>query len=69
MMSKRDIRRELFACPDLPEQEEIVNLLDAVHARTSAQFKKLAVLQEVRKSLLQNLITGKVRIPERVLNG
>ncbi|MEM5330848.1 restriction endonuclease subunit S [Paraburkholderia sp. JHI2823] len=63
MMSKRDICRELFACPPPGEQKEIVAVLDSIEGQLSAQEKKLQALGEVQHSLLQNLLTGKIRVP------
>lgn len=63
MMSKRDIVREFFAYPPIPEQEEIVTLLDGVETHAIALENKSNALQQVKKSLLQNLLTGKIRIP------
>lgn len=68
MMSKRDIVRELFAYPTLSEQEEIVALLDATENQLIAQANKTQALLEVKRSLLQNLLTGKIRIPEGVIH-
>jgi type I restriction enzyme, S subunit len=66
MMSKRDIVRELFACPPLDEQKEIVALLDSAEDQLVAQTKKVDALTDVKKSLLQNLLTGKIRIPPTI---
>ena len=68
MMSKRDIVRELFAYPPLGEQEEIVALLDATEDQLIAQTNKTQALWEVKRTLLQNLLTGKIRIPEGVIH-
>lgn len=62
MMSKRDICRELFACPPIDEQKDIVALLDSTEGRLNAQGTKVEALLNVKRSLLQNLLTGKVRI-------
>ena len=69
MMSKRDIVREFFAYPRIPEQEEIVTLLDGVETQSIALENKCSALQQVKKSLLQNLLTGKIRIPEGAIHG
>lgn len=66
MMSKRDICRELFPYPPVPEQNEIVELLDRIEEQMNAQAAKVKALIEVQSSLLQNLLTGKIRIPEGV---
>ena len=64
MMSKRYICRKLFACPPPEEQKEIVALLDSTEEQLNTQNKKVGAFMEVKRSLLQNLITGKIRIPE-----
>jgi type I restriction enzyme, S subunit len=68
MMSKRDICRELFACPPPEEQEEIVALLDSTEEQLTAQNMKIEALMGVKRSLLQNLLTGKIRIPEGAID-
>lgn len=68
MMSKRDICRELFACPPPREQEEIVAMLDSTEEQLNAQIKKVEALMSVKSSLLQNLLTGKIRIPEGAIH-
>ena len=64
MMSKRDICRKLFACPPPEELKEIVALLDSTEEQLNTQNKKVGAFMEVKRSLLQNLITCKIRIPE-----
>ncbi|MDI6748096.1 MAG: restriction endonuclease subunit S [Rhodocyclaceae bacterium] len=68
MMSKRDICREFFACPPPEEQKEIVALLDRTEEQLNAHNKKVEALMEVKRSLLQNLLTGKIRIPEGAIH-
>ena len=68
MMSKRDICRELFACPSIKEQKEIVELLDSAESQLNAQAAKLKALTKVKQSLLQNLLTGKIRIPKGAIH-
>jgi type I restriction enzyme S subunit len=62
MMSKRDIRRELFAKPPLPEQGEIVSLIDAAIRNVAACRTEVRAIEQLKCSLLQNLLTGKVRV-------
>lgn len=64
MISKRDICRELFACPPNDEQEEIVALLDRTEDQINAQVGRVQALMDVKRALLQNLLTGKIRIPD-----
>ena len=63
MMGKRDIRRELFAYPtDLNEQSEMVELVDAAIENIAACEREVLALRRVKHSLLQNLLTGRVRV-------
>jgi type I restriction enzyme S subunit len=62
MMSKRDIRRELFAYPKKDEQEEIVATLCSAQVSIDTCSSKADALERLKRSLLQNLITGKVRL-------
>ena len=68
MMSKRDISREIFGCPSIDEQKEIISLLDGAEAHLGAQGSKVDALIEVKRSLLQNLLTGQIRIPEGIIH-
>ncbi|MBI4446308.1 MAG: restriction endonuclease subunit S [Acidobacteria bacterium] len=62
MMSKRDIRREVFFRPKPGEQDEIVSTLNRCESTLDAINKKIESLLRLKKSLLQNLLTGKVRV-------
>ena len=67
-IGKRDIQNELLALPDKDEQREIVEVIESVTSSYVAVEKKVEALQQVKKSLLQNLLTGKIRIPERFIH-
>jgi type I restriction enzyme S subunit len=62
MMSKRDIRREFFACPKKDEQEEIVSTLRSAQIAIDACNSKANALERLKRSLLQNLLTGRIRL-------
>ena len=62
MMSKRDIRREYFARPRLDEQEEIVSVVKAADDNIANIEREIEALRKLKTSLLQNLLTGKVRV-------
>lgn len=68
-IGKRDIENELFVLPGKDEQRDIVEVIDAVINSFVATEKTFEVLQQVKKSLLQNLLTGKIRIPEGAIHG
>jgi type I restriction enzyme, S subunit len=63
MISKRDIRRELVARPmSLDEQSEIVSFIDAAIASIHALEAEVTNLARLKHSLLQNLLTGRIRV-------
>jgi type I restriction enzyme S subunit len=64
----RAIKQFRFPRPPLPEQQEIVSILDAAERQIDALTKKLLAAGNVKRSLLQNLLTGKVRIPEGAIH-
>ncbi len=59
-----------FKLPPLKEQQTIVRQLDALRAETqkleAVYQKKIADLEELKKSILQNAFAGKLRNPEGV---
>jgi len=56
----------LIQFPDIDEQQKILDTLDASEASVNACMKKFTALEDVKKSLLQNLLTGKIRHINRV---
>ncbi len=62
MMNKRDISREWVALPPKDEQEEMVIILDAASSQLAALIAELTAARRVKQSLLQNLLTGKLRL-------
>jgi len=66
-IGKRDIEKELLALPGKDEQQEIVDVIESVIESYVAVEQKVEALQQVKKSLLQNLLTGKIRIPPGVI--
>lgn len=48
--------------PTLEEQHEIVVILDAIDRKTDLHRRKLAVLEELFKSLLHKLVAGELRV-------
>ena len=62
MMNKRDISREWVALPPKDEQEGMVVILDAASSQLAALIQQLTAARRVKQSLLQNLLTGKIRL-------
>ncbi len=54
----------IIPLPPLPEQQEIARILQAVDDRIAAEERRREALAALFKSLLANLMTGRVRVPE-----
>jgi type I restriction enzyme S subunit len=61
-LGARSLKRFWLPRPETKEQEEIVEILDRCEDTLDAISKKIESLGRFRKSLLQNLLTGKVRV-------
>jgi type I restriction enzyme S subunit len=68
-IGKRDFRNVVVPRPSRDEQDRIAEALNAFDANIEANVKKVEALQQVKKSLLQNLLTGRIRIPEGAIHG
>jgi type I restriction enzyme, S subunit len=64
----RAIKQFRFPRPPLVEQERVVVLLDGIENQINAQSAKANSALEVKRALLQNLLTGKIRIPEGIVH-
>lgn len=62
MMTKRDISREWVALPPKHEQIEMIGILNSATECISALQNQLIAARRVKQSLLQNLLTGKIRL-------
>ena len=58
----KELNRMVIAVPPLPEQDEIVGHLSEIQASEHSEKAKIAALQKVKAGLLQDLLTGKVRV-------
>ncbi|MCK9588039.1 MAG: restriction endonuclease subunit S [Terrimicrobiaceae bacterium] len=65
-INRRNLRNLLIQVPEKREQEEILAALQTSEQSVTATQTKLAALEALKKSLLQNLLTGRIRIPETV---
>jgi type I restriction enzyme S subunit len=61
-INRRQLRRLEILKPPRPEQEEIIELIEASKATIRSCEGKISALTALKKSLLQNLLTGKVRV-------
>lgn len=62
-INRRNLRNLLIQFPATTEQKSILDALETGERSVSASEQKLFALHQVKKSLLQNLLTGKLRIP------
>jgi type I restriction enzyme S subunit len=52
----------------IEEQREIAQILEAAHVLISSYQPKLSALEQLKKSLMNDLLTGSVRVPVHVAN-
>jgi len=67
-INRRNLRNVLIPHPGTTEQQEIVDALDAAEQNVARLAIRAQALEEVKRSLLQNLLTGKIRIPEGAIH-
>lgn len=65
-IKRRDILSLPVHLPSIARQIEIVDAVSTAKQATIAAESKLLALGELKRSLLQNLLTGKIRIPESI---
>jgi type I restriction enzyme S subunit len=61
-ISGESLNRCLLAVPPIDEQEKYLKTLDSIEKMIEAAGKKLHQTQSLKKSLMQDLLTGKVRV-------
>ena len=54
----------VLVSPDLDEQREIVEILDAIDQKIELHKRKKAVLEELFRALLHKLMTGEIRVAD-----
>lgn len=67
-INQRDVGKFLVAMPGEVERSEIVDAVTTAKQAENRAAEKLRAMLEVKRSLLQNLITGKIRIPEGAIH-
>jgi type I restriction enzyme S subunit len=53
--------------PPLPEQQQIASILSAIDSRIEAEEAKKKAIDDLFKSMLHNLMTGKIRVKDLVI--
>lgn len=66
--NKTQVRAFRFPVPPLPEQQQIVAIVAAAKAKLQALMQKEVALQQLKKSLMHDLLTGKVRVGDSGLS-
>lgn len=62
VMSKKDFLKLEVKIPSVEEQKAIAEVLDTANLELKLYEEKLRLLQEQKKGLLQQLLTGKTRV-------
>lgn len=63
-LSKGNLSKENISLPPLHEQQAIASVLSAADSEIVALERKLAQLKDQKKFLLNNLVTGTIRLPQ-----
>lgn len=61
-VNRRELDNYKVLCPSLEEQKKIVSCISAIEAKETTERKKLISMSSLKKSLMQMLLTGKVRV-------
>ena len=65
-INKSDLNRLKIIIPkDIDEQKRISKSITTIDIEISTKQSKIAVLERLKKSLMQNLLTGRVRVKEK----
>jgi type I restriction enzyme S subunit len=67
-INRRNLRNVLIQYPTTTEQQDIIEALDAAEQTVRTLETRVRAIEEVKRSLLQNLLTGKIRIPEGAIH-
>ena len=62
LVSQKPISEFVIALPPIVEQQKIASFIDAISSNIDNQSVKLHQTQSLKKSLMQDLLTGKVRV-------
>jgi type I restriction enzyme, S subunit len=57
------LKRIRLALPKPKEQNDIAKVLDACDAVSEEHHRRTVILQGLKRGLMQDLLTGKVRVP------
>src|SRR5690606_11931395 len=66
-LTRRTLNRQILLFPPIEEQDEITFQIEKYERITESKQSKIQTLQRLKKSLMQNLLTGKVRLPQEFI--
>ena len=62
-LNRNDIHKIKVSCPNnINEQKEIIIKIDETEQLIQTKHSKIEILKKLKKSLMQNLLTGKIRV-------
>ena len=61
-LNQKDLRKIIISFPPLPEQKKIASILSSVDIQIEEYQNKKSKLEELKKGLMQQLLTGKIRV-------
>ena len=61
-VTRRTLNRQKLIIPPIDEQNSIVTVIDKIEKQIIKKQSRITVLERLKKSLMQNLLTGKVRL-------
>ena len=62
LASVKQLRSILVPAPPIIEQQRIISLLNTYNGKVALERERLNQLEELKKGLMQVLLTGKVRV-------
>ena len=61
-INRNELKEFPLVCPPFPEQKKIASILISIEKTIEEKQSKLSQTQSLKKSLMQDLLTGKVRV-------
>jgi type I restriction enzyme S subunit len=65
-LSQRDLKKFMIPKPPIAEQRRIASILTTIDAKIESEAQKRSQFETLKKGLMQNLLTGRVRFQEFV---
>lgn len=58
-----NVKSLLIPCPDIPEQDRIIQQLSSIISNIKSEHEKMIKYQTIKSGLMQDLLSGRVRVP------